>query len=370
MQLNEMLDRMIKEKASDLYLTTGAKPSLRVNGQLKSVSDTPLEARFIKDLAYSIMSADQKGEFENKLEMNLVYADEKMGRFRINIFMQRSDVALVIRRIHTVIPSIEALGLPLQLKSVIMEKRGLVLFVGATDSGKSTSLASLINYRNENSMGHILTIEDPIEFIHSHKGCIVNQREVGIDTQTYEEALRNTLRQAPDVILIGEIRTQNTMEQSLLFSEIGHLCVATLHANNASQALERIIHFFPEERKKQILLDLAFNLRAIVSQRLITSLEGGRVAAVEILLGTPLVSALIQRGEISELKALMEKSASLGMQTFDQSLEKLYFDGKISQEEALYNADSKNNLKLNMQLKGGKKPSPPSPSSFNLKTNY
>lgn len=370
MQLNEMLDHMIAQQASDLYLTTGAKASLRVNGLLTPISDQNLSSGFIKELAYSIMSDEQKGEFEKKLEMNLIFATDIQGRFRINIFMQRSDVAMVLRRIHTTIPTLEALGLPLQLKSVIMEKRGLILFVGATDSGKSTSLASLINYRNENSMGHILTIEDPIEYIHTHKRCIVNQREVGIDTQTYEEALKNTLRQAPDVILIGEIRTQNTMEQSLLFSEIGHLCVSTLHANNANQALERIIHFFPEERKKQILLDLSFNLKAIISQRLITALDGGRVAAVEILLGTPLVSALIERGAISELKALMEKSSTLGMQTFDQSLEKLYFEGKISEEEALYNADSKNNLKLNIQLKASQKPPTPLPPSLTLKTNY
>ncbi len=355
MQLNEFLNQMVLEEASDLYVTTGTKASIRINGKIKAISDQTLEPGFAKELAYSIMSDEQKVEFEKKLEMNLALSRKQLGRFRVNIFVQRSEVAMVIRRIHTAIPTLEKLGLPSQLQSLIMEKRGLILFVGATGSGKSSSVASLINYRNDKGSGHIITIEDPIEFIHTHKNCIINQREVGIDTQSYEDALENTLRQAPDVILVGEIRTRNTMEQSLFFCETGHLCISTLHANNANQAIDRIINFFPEDRKKQILLDLSLNLKAIISQRLIPSIQGQRVAAIEILLSSPLVASLIQRGDVNELKSLMEKSALLGMQTFDQSLEKLYFEGKITQEEAIQNADSKNNVKLNIQLKSHEK---------------
>lgn len=346
---------MVLEEASDLYVTTGTKASIRINGKIKAISDQTLEPGFAKELAYSIMSDEQKVEFEKKLEMTLALSRKQLGRFRVNIFVQRSEVAMVIRRIHTAIPTLEKLGLPSQLQSLIMEKRGLILFVGATGSGKSSSVASLINYRNDNGSGHIITIEDPIEFIHTHKNCIITQREVGTDTQSYEDALENTLRQAPDVILVGEIRTRNAMEQSLFFSETGHLCISTLHANNANQAIDRIINFFPEDRTKQILLDLSLNLKAIISQRLLPSIQRQRVAAIEILLSSPLVASLIQRGDVNELKSLMEKSALLGMQTFDQSLEKLYFEGKITQEEAIQNADSKNNVKLNKQLKSHEK---------------
>lgn len=353
MQLNDFLKQMSAQRASDLYLSSDAKACIKVNGTLQPVSDQTLSPDLIKEIAYSTMNEAQKSEFEKTLEMNLVVSDKDLGRFRVNIFIQRSEVAMVIRRIYTNIPTPEALGLPLHLKSLLMEKQGLILFVGATDTGKSSSLASLINYRNENSAGHILTLEDPIEYLHTHKRSIINQREIGTDTPSYESALSNTLRQAPDMIVIGEIRHKSTMEQALLFSEVGHLCVSTLHANNSIQAIERIIHFFPEERKAQILLDLSFNLKAIVSQRLIPTLKGGRIAAVEVLLGTPLICDLIQKGQLGELKEAMERSVNVGMQTFDQALEKLYFEGKISQEEAIRNADSKNNLKLNIQLKSG-----------------
>jgi twitching motility protein PilU len=296
------------------------------------------------------MDAEQRQHFEMKPEMNLALSLKGIGRFRVNIFIQRSEVGMVIRRIHTEIPSLETLNLPPILKEIITEKRGLVLFVGATGSGKSTSMAALINHRNEQQAGHIITIEDPIEFVHSHKKSIVNQREVGVDTDSYEDALKNTLRQAPDLILIGEIRSRETMEHAIAFSETGHLCVSTLHANSANQALDRIINFFPEERKNQLLLDLSFNLKAIISQRLIPTKDGKRTIAIEILLGTPLILSLINRGEISQLKEVMEKSKNLGMQTFDQALEALYFEGKISLEEAIRNADSKNNLRLKIQL--------------------
>lgn len=350
MDLKSLLIQMQQMEGSDLYLTAGAPPSVKAHGKLRPISQTAFESGEVKKIAYQVMDAEQRQLFEKKPEMNLALSLKDIGRFRVNIFLQRSEVGMVIRRIHTEIPSLESLGLPPVLKEIITEKRGLVLFVGATGSGKSTSMAALINHRNEQQEGHIITIEDPIEFIHAHKKSIINQREVGVDTDSYEDALKNTLRQAPDLILIGEIRSRETMDHAIAFAETGHLCVSTLHANSANQALDRIINFFPEERKNQLLLDLSFNLKAIISQRLIPMKDGKRTIAVEILLGTPLVLSLINRGEISQLKEVMEKSKNLGMQTFDQALEALYFDGKISLEEAIRNADSKNNLRLKIQL--------------------
>jgi twitching motility protein PilU len=296
------------------------------------------------------MNEDQIRDFEKSPEMNLAISDPDIGRFRVNIFQQRGEVAIVARNIKTEIPSAASLGLPPVLNDLIMQKRGLVLFVGGTGSGKSTSLAALIDHRNKNSDGHIITIEDPVEFVHPHQKSIVNQREIGVDTNSYEEALQNTLRQAPDVILIGEIRSRETMEHALAFAETGHLCLSTLHANNANQALDRIINFFPEERHKQLFLDLSLNLQGFVSQRLIPTVDGKRAAAIEILLGTPRVCDLIKQGEVMELKEVMEKSEQQGMKTFDSALYALYKTGKISYEEALKNADSKNNLRLRIQL--------------------
>ncbi len=351
MQLDEYLKKMVELEGSDMYLATMAQPSVKVHGKLTPIENEVLKPGKVKEIAYSIMDEDQKTAFEKDLEMNLAISRANTGRFRVNIFVQRNEVGIVIRRINTEIPNFDDLKLPDVLKNVISEKNGLVLFVGATGSGKSTSLAALIDHRNANSAGHIITIEDPIEFVHKHKNCIVNQREVGMDTLTYEEALKNTLRQAPDVILIGEIRSRETMEHAIAFAETGHLCLSTLHANNANQALDRIINFFPEDRKNQLLLDLSFNLKAIISQRLVVTTDGKRCAAIEILLGTPLVASLIHRGEIDGIKAVMEASTNLGMQTFDQALEALYFEGRITKEEALRNADSKNNLRLKIQLR-------------------
>lgn len=350
MVLNDFLIKMMELEGSDLYLSTGAVPSVKAHGKLCPISDTLLKDGEVKKLAYEIMGPSKVADFEKSLEMNMALAIEGLGRFRVNIFIQRNEVSMVIRRIHTIIPSIESLGIPTILSDIIMEKSGLVLFVGPTGCGKSTSLASLIDYRNANSAGHIIMIEDPIEYMHPHKKSIINQREVGLDTLSYQEALKNTLRQAPDVILIGEIRSQDTMDQAIAFAETGHLCLSTLHANNANQAFERIINFFPESRKNQLLLDLSFNIKAIISQRLIPTLDGKRVAAFEILLGTPLVVSLISRGGIDGIKEVMEKSTNLGMQTFDQSLERLYFENKISLEDALRNADSRNNLRLKISL--------------------
>lgn len=350
MPLNDYLIKMMELEGSDLYLSTGAPPSVKAHGKLLPIIDTCLKEGEVKKIAYKIMGPEKTALFEKCLEMNMALAIEELGRFRVNIFIQRNEVSMVIRRIHTIIPSIESLGLPTILSDIIMEKSGLVLFVGPTGCGKSTSLASLIDYRNMHSAGHIIMIEDPIEYVHTHKKSIVNQREVGLDTVSYQEALKNTLRQAPDVILIGEIRSQETMEHAIAFAETGHLCLSTLHANNANQAFERIINFFPDVRKNQLLMDLSFNTKAIISQRLIPTLDGRRVAAFEILLGTPLVVSLINRGEIDGLKEVMEKSSNLGMQTFDQSLERLYFEHKISLDDALRNADSRNNLRLKISL--------------------
>jgi twitching motility protein PilU len=350
MDFKAYLRTMVEKDASDLYLSSGAPASAKIDGTLQPLEDKILTTEQIRDTAYSVMDSDQIADFERKPEMNLAISEEGIGRFRVNIFRQRNSISLVIRNIKTDIPDWKLLGLPSTLTDVIMEKRGLVLFVGATGSGKSTSLASLIDYRNSNSAGHIITIEDPVEFVHSHKQSIVNQREVGVDTDSYEDALKNTLRQAPDVILIGEIRDRETMEHALAFAETGHLAISTLHANNANQALDRIINFFPEDRRNQLLLDLSLNLRAFVSQRLIKTIDGKRAAAVEILLGTPLVQDMIRRGDVHEIKEVMQKSESLGMQTFDRALYKLVEAGRISADEALKNADSPNNLRLSLSL--------------------
>ena len=350
MDFKAYLRTMVDKDASDLYLSSGAAASVKLDGTLQPLEETTLSAEQVKDIAYAVMDSEQIAEFEKKPEMNLAISAAGIGRFRVNIFRQRNSISLVIRNIKTDIPNWELLGLPSILTDVIMEKRGLVLFVGATGSGKSTSLASLIDYRNTNTAGHIITIEDPIEFVHSHKKSIVNQREVGVDTDSYEDALKNTLRQAPDVILIGEIRDRDTMEHALAFAETGHLAISTLHANNANQALDRIINFFPEDRRNQLLLDLSLNLRAFISQRLIKTAGGKRAAAVEILLGTPLVQDMIRRGDIHEIKEVMQKSENLGMQTFDRALYKLVEAGRISADEALKNADSPNNLRLTLSL--------------------
>ncbi|HEC29682.1 MAG TPA: PilT/PilU family type 4a pilus ATPase [Gammaproteobacteria bacterium] len=354
MEFKDYLKIMVMKDASDIYLTTGAPPCAKFDGVLKPIEKASMPAGKVKDIAYEIMDDQQIADFENKPEMNLALSEPGIGRFRVNIFKQRNQVAMVIRNIKIDIPNMQELGLPSILPKLVMSKRGLVLFIGATGSGKSTSLASLIDYRNTNSTGHIITIEDPIEFVHQHKKSIVNQREVGVDTDCYEDALKNTLRQAPDVILIGEIRDRETMEHALAFAETGHLAISTLHANNSNQAMDRIINFFPEERHNQLLLDLSLNLRGFVSQRLIPTVEGKRCAAVEVLLGTPLVCDMIKRGDISELKEIMEKSRNLGMQTFDQALYDLYKEGKITEEEAVRNADSANNLRLKISLSEGR----------------
>jgi twitching motility protein PilU len=350
MDFRAYLRIMVEQEGSDLYFSAGAPVSAKIHGALTPVYEHVLDREDVKAIAWSIMDEEQIAEFERKPEMNLAISEDGIGRFRVNIFKQRNTVSLVIRHIKTDIPAWEALGLPEVLTEVIMSKRGLVLFVGATGSGKSTSLASLIDHRNINSAGHIITIEDPVEFVHPHKKSIVNQREVGVDTDCYEDALKNTLRQAPDVILIGEIRDRDTMEHAIAFAETGHLAISTLHANNANQALDRIINFFPEERRNQLLLDLSLNLRAFVSQRLVKTVDGKRCAAVEILLGTPLVQELIHKGNVHEIKEVMNKSENLGMQTFDGALYRLYKDGRIDLDEAMRNADSPNNLRLRINL--------------------
>ena len=344
---------LARRDGSDIYLSTGAPPCGKFQGVLRMLDKEPLSPGRVKEIAYSVMDAAQTAEFEKTLEMNLAVSEAGVGRFRINIFRQRGEISMVIRNIKTEIPTVADLGLPEVLTRVIMEKRGLILFVGGTGSGKSTSLAALIDHRNTNSGGHIITIEDPIEFVHRHKRSVINQREVGVDTLSYADALKNTLRQAPDVILIGEIRDRETMEHALAFAETGHLAISTLHANSANQALDRIINFFPEERRSQLLTDLSSNLRAFVSQRLIPTVDGKRVAAIEILLHSPMVETLIKRGEMGGLKETMEKSTGLGMQTFDQALYALHQAGKITFDEAIKNADSANNLRLRITLSDG-----------------
>ncbi|HQR81807.1 MAG TPA: PilT/PilU family type 4a pilus ATPase [Thiotrichales bacterium] len=350
-QLNQLLEAMLSAKASDMFITEGAPVSLKIDGKMTPITQQPVSATHTRLLAESLMTEAQLNEFSRTNECNLAYAMGTSARFRINVFVQRNSVGMVIRVINTLIPQVEALGIPSILKDLIMEKRGLILFVGGTGSGKSTSLAALIGYRNQNSHGHIITIEDPIEFVHPHHGCLITQREVGTDTESFEAALKNTLRQAPDVILIGEIRERHTMEHAITFAETGHLCLSTLHANNANQALDRIINFFPEERKAQLLMDLSLNLKAIISQRLIPKQTGkGRVAAIEILINTPRMSDLIFEGKVHEMKPLMANSTELGMQTFDQSLFDLYESNQISYTDALRFADAVNDLRLRIKL--------------------
>jgi len=350
MAFKDFLKKMVEMDGSDLYLSTGAPISVKMHGKLIAMSTQILVPGATKKIAYELMNEEQIKDFEKKPEMNMAVSEPGIGRFRVNIFKQRTQISMVIRAINTIIPQAKDLGLPEVLLSLIMQKRGLLLFVGGTGSGKSTSLAALIDHRNRNSAGHIITIEDPIEFVHQHQQSIINQREVGVDTDCYEDALENTLRQAPDVILIGEIRSQETMEHALAFAETGHLCVSTLHANNANQALDRIINFFPEERHKQLLQDLSLNMRGIVSQRLIPTVDGKRAAAIEVLLGTPRTQDLIAQGDVGALKEIMDKGEAQGMQTFDGALLKLYKADRITLDEALKNADSKNNLRLKATL--------------------
>jgi len=350
--INDLLRLMVSRNGSDLFLTCDFPPAIKVDGKLTKVSPQPLNGMHTMALARAVMNDKQAAEFERTKECNFAISPQGVGRFRINAFLQQGQVGMVCRTIAQVLPTLDGLGMPKILKDVALSKRGLVIFVGATGSGKSTSLAAMVDHRNEHSHGHIITIEDPVEFVHAHKNCIVTQREVGIDTDGWEAALKNTLRQAPDVILMGELRDRETMEHAVAFAETGHLCMATLHANSANQALDRIINFFPEERRPQLLMDLSLNLKALVSQRLMPRQEGrGRVAAVEILLNTPLVSDLIFKGEVSEIKELMKRSREQGMQTFDQALFDLYESGAISIEDALRNADSLNDLRLQIKLR-------------------
>jgi twitching motility protein PilU len=351
--ITDLLRAMLQKNASDLFLTVGFPPAFKVDGKIHPVSQQKMEPAHVEVLAASIMNDRQAKEFRETSECNFAIAPEGVGRFRVNAFVQQGRVGLVLRVINTKIPKLSELGLPPILQDVVMTKRGLVILVGATGSGKSTSLAAMIGHRNANSQGHIITIEDPIEYVHDHNKCIVTQREVGVDTADWFAALKNTLRQAPDVILIGEIRDRETMEYAMAFAETGHLCVSTLHANSSNQALDRIINFFPEERRQQLLMDLSLNLRGFISQRLIPSASGvGRVAAIEIMLNSPLVSDLIFKGDVHSLKEAMKGSKELGMQTFDMHLFELYENGLITYEEALRNADSVNDLRLRVKLEG------------------
>ena len=349
----DLLRLMVQKQGSDLFITEGFPPAIKVHGKVQPVSKKPLTAENTRTMAHAIMNDRQLKEFEATKEANFAIAPQGIGRFRVNAMVQRGSAGLVLRTIETTPPTFEKFGLPEILKDIVMTKRGLVIMVGGTGTGKSTSLAAMIDYRNENSHGHIITIEDPIEFVHPHRNCIVTQREVGVDTEDWDIALKNTLRQAPDVILLGEIRDRRTMEFAIQFAETGHLAMATLHANSANQALDRIINFFPDERRAQLLMDLSLNLKAVVSQRLLRTVDGqGRVAAFEIMLNTPLISDLILKGEIHELKAIMQRSKELGMQTFDMALFDLYEADKITLEEALRNADSANELRLRIKLEG------------------
>ena len=349
--INDLLRLMISRNGSDLFITADFPPAIKVDGKVTKVSPQPLSAVHTLALTRSIMNDKQVADFERTKECNFAISPATIGRFRVNAFMQQGMVGMVLRVIPNVIPTIDGLGMPQILKDVAMSKRGLCILVGATGSGKTTTLAAMIDWRNENSYGHIITVEDPVEFVHPHKNCVITQREVGIDTDSWEAALKNTLRQAPDVILMGEIRDRETMEHAMTFAETGHLCMATLHANSANQALDRIINFFPEERRSQVLMDLSLNLRALVSQRLVPMQNGkGRSAAVEIMLNSPLISDLIFKGEVTEIKEIMKKSRTLGMQTFDQALYDAYESSVISYEDALRNADSLNDLRLQIKL--------------------
>ncbi|EXU79994.1 twitching motility protein PilT [Comamonas aquatica DA1877] len=349
--INDLLKLMVARKGSDLFITAEFPPAIKVDGKVTRLMEQPLVPTHTLMLARSIMSDKQVAEFERTKECNFAISPAGIGRFRVNAFIQQGRVGMVLRTIPADIPTIDGMGLPQVLKEVAMTKRGLCIFVGATGSGKSTSLAAMVDWRNEHSEGHIVTVEDPIEFVHPHKNCIITQREVGLDTDSWEAALKNSLRQAPDVILMGEIRDRETMEHAIVFSETGHLCLATLHANSANQALDRIVNFFPEERREQLLMDLSLNLRAMISQRLLPKEGGqGRVAALEVMLNTPLISDLIAKGDVVEIKEIMKKSRELGMQTFDQSLFDLYESGAVMYEDALRNADSVNDLRLQIKL--------------------
>ncbi|BCD98173.1 PilT/PilU family type 4a pilus ATPase [Marinagarivorans cellulosilyticus] len=351
MEIDRLLRLMVEKQASDLFITAGVPPSMKVNGKITPVTTTPLSPEKSRETVLSTMNEKQREEFVDKKELNFAISARGVGRFRVSAFYQRNLAGMVLRRIETKIPKVDELGLPEIIKDLAMTKRGLIIFVGATGTGKSTSLAAMIGHRNRNSKGHIISIEDPIEFVHQHQGCVITQREVGIDTESFDVALKNTLRQAPDVILIGEVRSRETMENAIAFAETGHLCLCTLHANNANQALDRIIHFFPADRHTQLWMDLSLNLKAIVAQQLIPTPDGnGRRACLEIMLNTPLAADTIRKGEVHELKELMKKSTELGMQTFDQALYDLYDAGEITYEDALAHADSANDLRLLIKL--------------------
>ena len=349
--INESLKLMVSRNGSDLFITSEFPPAIKVDGKVTKVSPQPLNAGHTIALARAIMNDKQAAEFERTKECNFAISPPSLGRFRVNAFIQQGKVGMVIRVIPAVLPTIDGLGMPQVLKEVAMAKRGLTILVGATGSGKTTTLAAMIDWRNEQSFGHIITIEDPIEFVHPHKNCVITQREVGLDTDSWEAALKNTLRQAPDVILMGEVRDRETMEHAIAFAETGHLCMCTLHANSANQALDRIINFFPEERRAQLLMDLSLNLKGMISQRLIPKQDGkGRAAVVEVMLNTPLISDLIFKGDVSEIKEIMKKSRNLGMQTFDQALFDAFENNVITYEDALRNADSVNDLRLQIKL--------------------
>ena len=351
--MHDLLRTLVQKDGSDLFITAGAVPSIKIDGEMTPLSNQSLSPQHTQVLVGAIMNDKQRAEFEETKECNFAISLPGLSRFRVNAFTQRGSAGVVLRVIRSDIPLFEDLNLPHILKDIAMTKRGLVIFVGATGSGKSTSLAAMVGYRNQNSYGHIITIEDPIEFVHDHGKCIVTQREVGVDTDNYEIALKNTLRQAPDVILIGEIRDRETMEHAIAFAETGHLCLSTLHANSTNQALDRIINFFPEDRRQQLLMDLSLNLKSLVSQRLIPMKSGdGRMAAIEIMINSPLMADMIFKGEVHEMKGLIAKSNELGMQTFDQALFDLYEKGQIKYEDALRNADSVNDLRLRIKLEG------------------
>lgn len=349
MDVRLLLKEMLEREASDLYLTVDSPPTLRIEGVNAVLAGEPLQSPDVETLANSLMTERQRAVFEETMEMNLALSSTKLGRFRVNVFRQKGAVAVVIRRIRMEIPTIEGLGLPTILEEIALTKRGLVLVTGATGSGKSTTQAAMLDYRNDQTTGHIVTVEDPIEFVHTHKKCIVSQREIGFDTVSFEAALKNAMRQAPDVILIGEVRDRETMEAAITFSDTGHLCLATLHSNNANQAIERVMNFFPAERHAEIYLQLSLNLRAIISQRLVPGVDGMRVAALEIMMDTPWVKDLVKKGEIDRLKEAMERSLQEGGQTFDQALMNLYEQGRITAEQALANADSANNLRIRIK---------------------
>ncbi len=356
MDFEALLKLMVQKKASDLFITAGMPPSIKINGKIMPVTQRKLTGEKAREVVLSVMNEEQRREFSRSHECNFAISASGIGRFRVSAFQQRNEVGMVLRRIETTIPTLDELRLPSILKKLSLTKRGLIIFVGATGTGKSTSLAAMIGYRNQTTSGHIITIEDPIEFVHQHNKCIITQREVGLDTESFQTALKNTLRQAPDVILIGEVRAAETMDYAVAFAETGHLCMCTLHANNANQALDRIIHFFPDEKRHQLLMDLSLNLRAIVAQQLIPTPDGkGRRAAIEVLINTPLVSDHIRKGEMHLIKDLMSKSTEHGMQTFDQALFQLFKAGEVTYEDALHHADSPNDLRLMIKLDSSEK---------------